>query len=362
MLRTKFLASKTVYENLGGASMLTELKQAVKRGFPHLYSILEKGKRTAIQHYYLRHHMLFVNNKFHAVFGRYIDWKNPRDLNEKINWLKFREDPYVWAKLSDKYLVREHVARLGLADLLVPIYGRWETAEDVIAAWDTLPEEFVLKSNNGSGRLLIVSKNNGGKGSIKLEELKKTLDTWLAEKDFGLALGEFHYQFIDNCIIAEALLKDDSCSSFSRSLVDYKIWCFDGKPYCCLVVYDRVSAKHHYYLDYYDLDWNKCTYYMSDNTPTQIIPRPENWEKMLEAAAVLAEGHPQVRVDFYNINGKIYFGELTFTSLSGFMTYYTEEALNLMGAQIHLNDKCPYNKLANKRDIEKLVEGKTGIS
>ncbi|MCR5736918.1 MAG: hypothetical protein K6G64_04630 [Eubacterium sp.] len=180
-----------------------------------------------------------ANRIFFQTFHRKIDWNHPKDVNEKINWLKFHENPFLWAKLADKYRVREYVSSCGLKDILIPLYGKWNSSEDVLKDWDTLPDEFVLKSNNGCGNILLITKQNGGKNAIDKEALRKTLDLWLSERDYGKNSAEPHYQLIQNCIIAEQLLKEESSLDFSSSMVDYKIWCFNGQPYSCLVVYDR---------------------------------------------------------------------------------------------------------------------------
>lgn len=296
--------------------------------------------------YYVRHPMWLADKLFYQTFNRHINWDNPQDLNEKINWLKFHADMREWARLADKYAVREYVAERGLADILVPLYGKWDTAQGVLDAWDSLPEEFVLKSNNGCGRLLIVSKENGGKQAVDLKKLRKTLKKWLAEKDFGLSNAELHYQFIPNCIIAEKLLTDDYAKGFSCSLIDYKIWCFHGVPYGCLIVYDRDRTKHSYTVDFYDLNWKEHTELMRNTTARHPIHRPKEWNYMLNAASMLSKGHPQVRVDFYNIDGEIYFGELTFTSACGYMEYFSQEALLEMGKQVKLDLTMPWNEFA----------------
>lgn len=297
--------------------------------------------------YGIRHPMWLADHVFYNNFGRHINWDEPEDLNEKINWLKFHVDPHKWACLADKFAVREYVAKCGLADILVPLYGKWDSAQAVLDAWDSLPEEFVLKSNNGSGNIIIVSEESGGKNSINRQKLKKILESWLAEKDFGLDMAELHYQFIQNCIIAEKLLKDVSIKEFSCSMVDYKIWCFNGEPYGCHLAYDRKVGTSHHYFDYYDLEWNEHTELMSDVSPRHLLPRPKNWERMLEIAAILSKGHPQMRVDLYNQNGKIYFGELTFTSEGGYMGYFSQKLLLEMGKQIRLDLTMPGNEFMN---------------
>ena len=303
-----------------------------------------------LKHQYCKKNpMKLTDQVFYTKFQRHIDWDNPQDLNEKINWLKFHVNPREWAKLADKYTVREYVASRGLSDILVPLYGHWSSVEDFFKAWNLLPDEFVLKSNNGSQHVVFVTKDQGGKKGINLDELSGILQSWLDEKEYNIEYAELHYQFIDNCIIAEGLLKDDSVKTFSRSLVDYKIWCFNGEPYGCLLAYDREIGTTHHYLDYYDLEWNERTDLMSDRSPRQPVPKPDNWERMIDIARVLSEGHPQMRVDLYNVGGKIYFGELTMTSANALMDYFSTELLLNMGKKIQLDLTMPWNEFAERR-------------
>lgn len=291
--------------------------------------------------------MWLADKLFYQTFNRHINWDNPQDLNEKINWLKFHADMREWARLADKYAVREYVAERGLADILVPLYGKWDTAQGVLDAWDSLPEEFVLKSNNGCGRLLIVSRENGGKQAVDLKKLRKTLNQWLAEHDYGLQFAELHYQFIPNCIIAEKLLKDESIKGFSSSaLIDYKIWCFDGNPYGCFVAFNKADLEKKRWKCFYDLQWVPHPEWMSEPDSVYVLPKPSKWERMLDVASALSRGIPEVRVDLYTIGGAVYFGEMTLTSHGGYMPYYTQELLLDMGKQVELDLTMPWNEFA----------------
>ena len=316
-------------------------KDIIKTVFKPIYKYIYI---PAIKAYGKKHQAWVASRYYKFATGKKIDWKNPKDLNEKINWLKFHENPKDWANLADKYLVRKYVQERNLGDILVPLYGKWNRTADMLADLDKLPDEFVLKCNNGAGLIHIVSNENGGKKALNLKELSQELSKWLSMSDFGFQEGEPHYTLIQNCIIAEKLLKDVSVKSYSQSMVDYKIWCFDGKPFGCLVVYDRSFDTHGYMLDFYDLEWNQRTDYMTDLSPRHKIPKPKNWDKMLEAAEKLSKGHPEVRVDFYNIDGQIYFGEMTFTSYGGYMTYFTQQALEEMGKLVTLDLSLPTNR------------------
>lgn len=250
---------------------------------------------------------------------------NPQDINEKINWLKFRTDTSEWSRLTDKYRVREYVTACGLADILVPIYGKCENANAL--NFDELPKSFVLKTNNSSGTLFIVKD----KDNIDRDEVRMSLNKWLRLK-VGVLSAEPHYQKIEPCIIAEQLLP---ANDGSTSPIDYKIWCFNGEPFSIWATYDRNASGA--VVGLYDLDWNYQPEYQifdSHYREGHPLPRPQNLDKMLDIARILAKPFPEVRVDLYALdNGRIYFGEMTFTSLGGFMNYYTPEYLLRMGRE-----------------------------
>lgn len=273
---------------------------------------------------------------YRKATGKKLNLNNPQDLNEKIQWLKFHENQDVWARLADKYAVREYVKERGLEHILIKLYGKYDNVEELLSDWDNLPNKFVLKSNNGCGTIKLIKD----KSVIDTNILKEEIRYWLSQNDIGLGTVELHYTRIKPCIIAEELLEDTSVSSYSCGIIDYKIWCFNGNPFCCVVMYDRNLDKHNKpQFDMYDLDWKpmrNCITHAEDRKYKLLCPKPKNWETMLEYAHVLSEGHPQVRMDFYNIDGKIYFGEMTFTARGGFQDNYTDEILLEMGQKVNL--------------------------
>ena len=264
------------------------------------------------------------------VLGKKMNWVNPQDLNEKINWLKVYGDTTLWPKLADKYKVREYLEEKGLSNLLVPLYGKWNSADEI--DFDILPQQFVLKTNHGSGEVLVVKD----KTKLNQDIVRSDVRRWLKER-YGFLQGEPHYLKIKPVVIAEELLEEKN-NTFSTSLVDYKVWCFNGKPYCVWACYSR--TKNGTYVGTYDLDWNYhpewsvFTEHYKDGGP--VVTKPKSLDEMLNAATILSEGFPQVRVDFYDVDGKLYFGEMTFTSNGGFMRFYTDAFLLQMGKQIQL--------------------------
>lgn len=265
--------------------------------------------------------------------GKKLELNNPRDINQKIQWLKLHADQHEWARLADKYAVRQYVKDRGLEDILVPLYGKWDTADALMAGWEGLPDQFVLKTNNSCGTIILVKD----KQTADKQAIRKQLGAWLAMKNVGIRAVELHYRYIRPCIIAEQLLQDPTVAEFSRSLIDYKIWAFDGRPHSCFLAYDRDITRGTHIFDVYDLDWQEHTEYMSDaQVPRHPVPRPPHYKRMLEVAAILSKGHPQMRVDLYNVGGQIYFGECTMTAQGGYMDYFTDDFLEELGRQCHL--------------------------
>lgn len=261
------------------------------------------------------------------VNRKWIDWKNPKTVDEKIQWLKFYGDSSQWSRLADKYAVREYVKEKGLEHILIPLYSKWENAEDI--NWNTLPNQFVMKTNHGSGDALICKD----KKTLNTSYWTKFFNDQLKLK-FGITMGEPHYDKIKPCIIAEQYLDSSKQETKSSSPVDYKIWCFDGKPAYIWACHNR--TKHSCVVGVYDLDWNflpeysvSQEHYILSKEP---IPRPAHLKEMLEYATILTKGFPVVRMDMYEVDNKVYFGEMTFTPASGSNTFYTEEFLNILGS------------------------------
>lgn len=274
---------------------------------------------------------LVTRIRYRMRFHKKINLDNPQTLNEKIQYLSLRTDTTEWSRLTDKYEVREYVKERGLENILNKLYGVWSSAEDIPFA--DLPEKFVLKATHGSGDSIIVTDRD----SLDFDQIRKTLNRTLSET-YGLSEGNPHYSRIVPRIVAEELLENDPLSAkYSNSLIDYKIWCFNGKARYVWACTGR--TKHSTRVMTYDTEWNAHPEYSVFNSHymrDELIPRPENLELMLQTAEKLAGSFPVVRVDLYNLAGKIYFGEMTFTSLAGLMDFYTEDFLRMTGSMIQL--------------------------
>ena len=267
------------------------------------------------------------------TYGYKIDWDNPRDINEKIQWLICFGDTSKWPYLADKYLVRDYVAQNGYAHILPNIYGHWDDATNI--DFDSLPDQFILKCNHDSNSWHKIDKSKG----YNKKEIVESLNYHLKRK-WGYVNCEPHYNKIKPLIIAEQLLESKQ-DTFSSSLVDYKVWCFDGKPYSIWVCYNR---EHHWaYVNSYDLSWRVHPEHsiFTDHyrNGKGVVPKPEKLNEMLEAASALSKGLPEARIDFYIVDNRLYFGEITLTSMYGRMDFYTKDYLVELGNQIVLPKK-----------------------
>lgn len=276
----------------------------------------------------------WISFRYLLRFHKFIDWKNPKNLNEKILYLSLMTDTTRWSDLTDKYRVREYVEGCGFKKNLVELYGVWDSV--LAIDYEKLPRAFVLKTNHGSGEIKIVLD----KEVINKKDIVSYFNK-VVIKPYGEIEAGKHYFRIKPCIIAEYLLKNDPLSErYSKSVIDYKMWCFNGKMYYTWVCCNRNTHGAEVLL--YDRDWQEHPEYSvftKHYRQGKPIPKPMNYLDMIRIAETLARLFPCVRVDLYNIGGKIYFGELTFTSLGGMMNYFTEDFLNMAGDLIDLRHK-----------------------
>lgn len=295
--------------------------------------LLRKWQQLQMRYYAYRNPEKLVRIRYRQRFGTDPDLANPRTFNEKILWMMLYSDTSRWSQMADKYRVREYVEQRGLGWMLNDLYGVWKSAWDIdFSRRGKLPDSFVLKTNNGYGQVFIVQNKHKADTRTICRTLSHTL-----KKKFGRMTAEHHYFGIEPRIIAERMLHPDP--TLSCSLIDYKFYCFDGTPYCCMVCYDRKSPSDVKTGLYDARTWENIGHHVTGKyyDPEQRdIPRPASLDRMLDAASRLSAGFPQVRVDLYEINGNPVFGELTFTSSAGVDTGFTREFQEMMGAQFSL--------------------------
>lgn len=266
--------------------------------------------------------------------------ENPKTFNEKIQWLKINDATKLKTICADKYAVRGYIEEKVGKEYLIPLLGCWNKFEDI--NFSKLPDKMIFKSTTGSARYKIV-KN---KKNIDYEDLKKSMDLW-QKLPYGFAGMEIHYLDIERKIICETLLDMDG-----PSVADYKIHCFNGKPLIVEYISDR--KNHSYRESWFDTDWNKLNIVMDSDSAMnhEIIPNPpKKLEKMIEISKVLSKDFIYVRVDLYEIDGKIYFGELTFTPANGFDEWKGRKSQLLVGELLRL----PYEERLDIEGINKIM-------
>lgn len=257
---------------------------------------------------------------FENRLGTKLDWNNLRTYSEKMQWEKLFDKNPLKVTLTDKYRVRKWVSDLIGEEYLIPLIGVWDTVDEI--NFDSLPNQYVLKTNCASGDVIII-KDKTKVRKKQIAEYKAKLN-YFRNMKFGYNTLELHYNEIEPKIVCEQLIE---CAD--TDLQDYKFLCFDGVPVYCWV--DTGRYHHHkrnvYNLDWELQDWNQYRYGQSENP----IPKPANFDKMVEIAKKLSAGFSHVRVDLYNNEGIIYFGEMTFTNSSGFEKINPPEADLMLG-------------------------------
>ena len=266
-----------------------------------------------------------------VYFEKEIDLDNPVTFNEKLQWLKLYDRKPQYTTMVDKYLAKKYVADIIGERYIIPTLGVWDSPDEI--NFDILPNEFVLKCNHDSGGLYIC-KDKQGLSTDDICRVKQTLKKFF-ETDYYRYRREWPYKDIKRKIIAEQYMVDES----GYELKDYKIYCFNGEPRMILVCKNRFGQGGHTE-DYYDLQWNHLPIRQADHmNSTCDIPVPECLSEMIVLAKKLSIDTKFVRVDFYVVQGKIYFGELTFFPASGFFKFIPKTWDEKLGRLIVLPEK-----------------------
>lgn len=252
----------------------------------------------------------YLQIMYYKHFHKFIDFNNPVSFNEKLQWLKINNRKPEYTMMVDKYLAKKYVADKIGEEYIIPTLGMWKKAEDI--DFDTLPNQFVLKCNNDSGGIVICKD----KSKLNKEKSVQLLASRLNNNGYWYG-REWPYKNVKPCIIAEKYMEE----SANEELSDYKIHVFNGCPKFILVCKNRYS-KNGMTETFFTENWEKINI-KRKNQPnsTEVISKPVELEKMLNLAAILAKNIPFLRVDFYVVNKKIYFGELTFYPGSGFKLF-----------------------------------------
>jgi hypothetical protein len=280
----------------------------------------------------------YVKAYFRLVMGKKLNLKNPQTYSEKLQWLKLYDRKSVYTQMVDKFDAKEYVANIIGDEYIIPTIGVWDKFDDI--DFDQLPDQFVLKTTHDTGGV-IVCKN---KTILDINAARIKICKHLRNNPFYLT-REWPYKNVKPRIIAEKLLVNNS----NEELLDYKFYCFNGVVKCILLCSNRDAAKNNLCLDFYNLKWEK-THYKFTKYANNVIcfPRPKNYDLMVKFSEKLSTNIPSIRVDFYEVNGHLYFGELTFTTTSGFSSYEPIEWDYIMGSWIvlpNINQNTVLNKL-----------------
>ena len=263
--------------------------------------------------------------------GRSLNLSNPKRYTEKLQWYKLYYSDPLMAQCADKYDVRKYVEQVGLAKYLNTVYGVYNSTKEI--EFETLPRSFVLKDTlGGGGNSVILVKD---KNSISWTEICAQMEKWVNQPDNAKTPGrEWVYEGRKHRIIIEELLESDE----TGDLPDYKFFCFHGKPEFLYMMSDYTQHHSKGRLGFLTTDFKLLPVQRADFLPMQEQPeKPLNYTEMLDAAKVLSAPFPHVRVDMYNINGKIIFGELTFFNASGYVQFTPDTFDYTMGEKFHIN-------------------------
>jgi len=251
-----------------------------------------------------------------------LDLKSPKTYNEKLQWLKLYDRKPEYSRMVDKAEAKNFVANIIGQQHIIPTLGIWEKFDDI--DFDHLPDKFVLKTTHGCGGVIIC------KDKAKLDIQKARKEIKFSFKHNYFAYGrEWPYKNVRPRIIAEQFMVDES----GLELKDYKFFCFDGEPKALFIATDR---PHDTRFDFFDMEFNHLPFTNGHENATKKIDKPLNFELMIEIARKLSKGIPHVRVDLYNVNGRIYFGELTFFHWGGMVPFVPEEWDYTFGSWIKL--------------------------
>lgn len=254
----------------------------------------------------------YLKLKYRLHMGKKLNLKNPQTFNEKLQWLKLYNRKPEYTMMADKVEVRKYIAEKLGEEYLIPCLGVWDNADDI--DFDKLPEQFVLKCNHNSGKGMCICKD---KSKLNIKKVRKELNKGLKEKYFYHG-REWPYKNIKPKIIAEKYMVDES----GVELKDYKLMCFNGKVKCIFTCSERYDKELK--VTFFDKEWNRLPFERHYRASEKEIFKPTTLNKMICFAEKLAENITFVRIDFYDINGNLFFGEITFFPGTGLEEFEPE--------------------------------------
>lgn len=265
----------------------------------------------------------YLKMMFRATTGKKLNLHNPQTFNEKLQWLKLYDRNPLYTIMADKVKAKEYVAKKIGEQYIIPTLGVWKSADDI--DFDSLPDRFVIKCNHNSGKGMYICRD---KSRMNVNEVRKGLSEGLRE-DYYKHGREWPYRDVPRRILAEQYMESEKPSFVNSDveekvsrvgdLRDYKFYCFNGEPKLCQVISDRAVDEK---IDFYDMNWNRIIGLVGltsgVHNSDRDMPCPHSFEDMLSCARILSKGIPFSRIDFYDISGRAYWGEITFFPASGF--------------------------------------------
>ena len=271
----------------------------------------------------LIHDKAWLQIKYFKWFRKFVNFRSPKTFNEKIQWLKLYDHNPDHIIMADKYEAKIKLKDMIGDQYIIPTLGVWDSFDEI--DFNLLPDKFVLKTTHDCGGIVICENKN----ELDKDAAKKFLTSHL-KRDYYLTAREWPYKHIKPRIIAEEYISDGS----SKGLTDYKVFNFNGEPYCIQVDFDRFSEHKK---NLYDKDWNLLPFSFNYPSHPEIeIQRPEQLEDMLRLSKMISKNEMFVRTDFYSVNGKIYIGEVTYYPASGYGKFTPEKYDYIFGDMIKL--------------------------
>ncbi len=270
----------------------------------------------------------FLKEIYRIKMGRELDLDNPVYYTEKLQWLKLYDHRPEYTTMVDKYAVKEYVSKRIGEQYVIPLLGVWENVDDI--DFSALPDKFVLKTTHDSGALVICKD----KKTLDIKAAKRRLKHFLKRRYYDCN-REWPYKNVKPRIIAEVYMED----STYQELRDYKFFTFGGVPKVLYIAQGRGKGEPTV-ADFFDMDFNHLPFTIDHDTADVPPEKPACFEEMKRLASILSEGTPQLRVDFYEVDGRVYFGEMTFFHCSGMEKFHPEEWDKTFGDWVTLPERC----------------------
>lgn len=284
--------------------------------------ICDNIRRTRLSH--LIPDKVFLKWVYKTHLHKSLDFRNPKGFNAKLQWMKIYDRKPEYVALVDKLKVKEYIAQKIGAEYVIPTLGVWESADKI--DFDLLPDKFVLKCNHDS-RSVVVCKN---KLNLDRDGVKKHLGKCLKTNLYWWG-REWPYKDVKPMVFAEKYMEEKG----KEDLKDYKLMCFNGEVKCSFVCSERFE-KDGLKVTFFDRNWKKMPFIRHYPSSDKCIPRPRTYDKMIALAEKLSQGLRFVRVDFYEVEGRLYFGELTFFPGSGFEEFTPDSWDDIIGGWIKI--------------------------